>query len=214
MAVSSPAPTPPPRLLFSLFSSTDPIPPLPLHLLLPQTQPPPIPTPAPTPPPSPPFFIFSSTGPTPLSPSPRTGPPPQCPLPPNRNTQANALATPGANYPLVMGSQHPSPNVKNFPRFEPQIWPEIITSRDAESTCFKGSRSSCDVITFRIFWPNFGRKKITSRDGCFLPKLVPESRTSQGQCKPPTDRFATEQQDRKHGLGTHVRNEDQVCETV
>ena len=58
-----------------------------------------------------------------------------------------------------LGSQHPSPNVKNFPRFEPQIWPEIITSRDAESTCFKGSRTSCDVIIFGIFWSNFGRKR-------------------------------------------------------
>ena len=64
-----------------------------------------------------------------------------------------------ANLGGVLGSQHPSPNVKNFPRFEPQIWPEIITSRDAESTCFEGSRTSCDVINFRIFWPNFGRKR-------------------------------------------------------
>ena len=58
-----------------------------------------------------------------------------------------------------MGSQHPSPNVKNFPRFEQQIWPEIITSRDAESTCFKGSRTSRDVINVRIFLPHFGRKR-------------------------------------------------------
>ena len=64
-----------------------------------------------------------------------------------------------------MGSQQQSPNVKTFCTFEPQIWPEIITSRDAESTCFKGSRTSCDVIIFHIFWP----EKITSRDGCFLP---------------------------------------------
>ena len=61
-----------------------------------------------------------------------------------------------------MGSQHPShrsPNVKTFCKFELQIWPEIITSRDAESTCFKGSRTSGDVIGFGIFWPNFGRKR-------------------------------------------------------
>ena len=58
-----------------------------------------------------------------------------------------------------MGSQHPSPNVKTLCNFEPQIWPEIITSRDAESTCFKGSRTSCDVIIFAFFGPNFGRKK-------------------------------------------------------
>ena len=59
----------------------------------------------------------------------------------------------------AMGSQHPSPNVKNFPRFEPQIWPEIITSRDAESTCFKGSRTSCREIIFGIFGANFGQKR-------------------------------------------------------
>ena len=35
-----------------------------------------------------------------------------------------------------MGSQHPSPDVKTFCKFEPQIWLEIITSRDAKSACF------------------------------------------------------------------------------
>ena len=58
-----------------------------------------------------------------------------------------------------LGSQHPSPNVKTLCNFEPQIWPEIITSRDAESTCFKGSRTSCDVIIVGIFGPNFGQKR-------------------------------------------------------
>ena len=67
-----------------------------------------------------------------------------------------------------MGSQHPSPNVKTLCNFEPQIRPEIITSRDAESTCFKGSKTSCDVILFGSFWP----EKITSRDECFLPILA------------------------------------------
>ena len=49
---------------------------------------------------------------------------------------------------------------------KPQIWLEIITSRDAKSTCFKGSRTSHDVIDLGIFkvWP----EKITSRDGYFL----------------------------------------------
>ena len=68
-----------------------------------------------------------------------------------------------------MGSQHPSPNVKTFCNFEPQIWLEIITSRDAKSACFKGSRTSCREIIFGIFWPKFWPEKITSRDGCFLP---------------------------------------------
>ena len=56
---------------------------------------------------------------------------------------------------------------KTFCKFEPQIWLEIITSRDAKSACFKGSRTSCREIIFGIFWP----EKITSRDGCFLPTV-------------------------------------------
>ena len=72
-----------------------------------------------------------------------------------------------------MGSQPPSPNVKTLCSFEPQIWPEILTSRDAESTCFKGSRTSCDVMILGIVGQIFGRKKkITPRDGCFLPIRV------------------------------------------
>ena len=51
----------------------------------------------------------------------------------------------------VVGSQHPSPNVKTLCNFEPQIWPEMITSRDSESTFFEGSRTSCDMISFGIF---------------------------------------------------------------
>ena len=58
-----------------------------------------------------------------------------------------------------MGSQHPSPNVKTLCNFEPQIWLDIITSRDAESACFKLSRTSCREIIFGIFWPNFGQKR-------------------------------------------------------
>ena len=40
-----------------------------------------------------------------------------------------------------MGSQHPSPNVKTLSNFEPQIWPGIIISRDAQSVCFKWGRA-------------------------------------------------------------------------
>ena len=47
--------------------------------------------------------------------------------------------------------QHPSPNMKTLCNFEPQIWPESITSCDAESAYFKGSRTSCDVINSDIF---------------------------------------------------------------
>ena len=58
---------------------------------------------------------------------------------------------------------------KTLCNFEPHIWPESITSRDAESVCFKGSRTSCTVIIFGFFWASFGRKRFTSRDGCILP---------------------------------------------
>ena len=60
--------------------------------------------------------------------------------------------------------------MKNFPLFEPQIWPEIITSRDAESTCFKGSRTSCREIIFLAFLGQIWPEIITSRDAestCF-----------------------------------------------
>ena len=50
-------------------------------------------------------------------------------------------------------------NVKNLCIFEPQIWLEIFTSRDAQSTCFKGSQTSCTEILSGVFWPKFGRKK-------------------------------------------------------
>ena len=59
----------------------------------------------------------------------------------------------------LLGSQHPSPDVKTFCNFETQISLEIITSRDAKSACFKGSRTSCREIIFGIFWPNFGQKR-------------------------------------------------------
>ena len=60
---------------------------------------------------------------------------------------------------LKMGSQHPSPDVKTLCNFEPLIWPEIITSRDAESACFKGSRTSCREIIFGILSQKFGQKR-------------------------------------------------------
>ena len=53
---------------------------------------------------------------------------------------------------IDMGSQHPSPNVKTLCNFEPRFWPEIIISRDAESTCFKGSRTSCEVIILGVYF--------------------------------------------------------------
>ena len=39
------------------------------------------------------------------------------------------------------------------------IWPEMITPRDAESSCFKGSRTSCTVMIFGVLGASSGRKK-------------------------------------------------------
>ena len=64
-----------------------------------------------------------------------------------------------------LGSQHPSPNVKNPLRIRAANWLGIITSRDAKSTCFKGSQTSCTEI---ISGENLAPKKTTSRDGCGL----------------------------------------------
>ena len=61
--------------------------------------------------------------------------------------------------PLTMGSPHPSPNVKNLCNLETQIWPEIITSRDAKSACFKGSQTSCAEIISGVFLPKFVRER-------------------------------------------------------
>ena len=58
-----------------------------------------------------------------------------------------------------MGSQHPSPNAKTLCNFKPKIWLEIITSRDAKSACFKGSRTSCREIILGTFLPIFGQKR-------------------------------------------------------
>ena len=56
--------------------------------------------------------------------------------------------------------------------------PEMITSRDAESACFEGSRTSCDLIIFGIFWAKFWPENMTSRDGCFL-----REENSMDQCR-------------------------------
>ena len=78
--------------------------------------------------------------------------------------------------PDAVGNQHLSLNCRKILcNFEPRLWLEIITSRDAQSACFKGSRTSCDVAifwAFFIFVPFCGPKKIASRDGCFLLMLA------------------------------------------
>ena len=56
--------------------------------------------------------------------------------------------------------------------FEPHSWLAIITSRDAKSACFEGSRKSCDVTISGAFTGNVGLKAIASRDGCFLLGLI------------------------------------------
>ena len=50
-----------------------------------------------------------------------------------------------------LGREHPSANVKTLCNFEPQIWLEIITSRDAKRACFKGSRLLCNMINVVFF---------------------------------------------------------------
>ena len=65
----------------------------------------------------------------------------------------------GAKKKAELGSQHPSPSVKNLCNFETQIWLEIITARDAKSACFKGSQTSCTEVISGFFLPNFGRKR-------------------------------------------------------
>ena len=47
---------------------------------------------------------------------------------------------------------------KTLCNFDPQILPEIITSRYAQSACFKGSRTSCDVIMSGVLGSLFGRE--------------------------------------------------------
>ena len=67
-----------------------------------------------------------------------------------------------------VGSQHPSPNVKNPLRIRAANWLEIITSRDAKSACFQGSQTSCAEVISGIFWPKFGPITSHVMDGCFL----------------------------------------------
>ena len=62
------------------------------------------------------------------------------------------------NFELGLGSQHPSPDVQDPLRVRAAIWLKFITSRDAQSTCFKDSRTSCDVIMFGDLWPFFAGK--------------------------------------------------------
>ena len=72
------------------------------------------------------------------------------------------FALPRRQIPLAemkMGSEHPSLDVKTPCNLEPRILPKIIRSRHAESTCFKGSRTSCDVTMFGFFANIFGQKR-------------------------------------------------------
>ena len=43
---------------------------------------------------------------------------------------------------------------KTLCNFEPQFWLEFITLFDVKSACFKGSRTSCDMINSGIFRGN------------------------------------------------------------
>ena len=73
----------------------------------------------------------------------------------NLSLREEALKSPN------LGSQHPSPNVKTPCSFEPKIWLEIITSRDAKSACFKGSKTSCLKQFSALFSAIFDEGQIT-----------------------------------------------------
>ena len=66
-----------------------------------------------------------------------------------------------------VGSQNPSPDVKTLCILEPQVWPELITSRDVESTCYKGSRTAIASASYRIEKPRIpeNRRKIGKKRG-------------------------------------------------
>ena len=82
---------------------------------------------------------------------------------------------PSGLYQTIMGSQHPSPNVKTLCNFKPNFRTEIITSRAAKNSCFKGSRTPYDVISWKRgrdpHPPNFclTRKTARSTKGQFHP---------------------------------------------
>ena len=56
------------------------------------------------------------------------------------------------NYPV-------SYQTRALSNFEPQSWPETITTRDAKSARLKGPRTSYREIISGISWPNHGLKR-------------------------------------------------------
>ena len=89
-----------------------------------------------------------------------------------------------------MGSQRPSPNVKNPLRIRAENWLEIITSRDAKSACFQGSQTSCTEIISGIFWPKFGQKRSHHVMGCVLLMKIERFEIAERQrnCNPKSPR--------------------------
>ena len=57
-----------------------------------------------------------------------------------------------------LGSQHPSPNVKNPLQILTAKWLEITASRVAKSACFQGSQTSCTEIISGVFGRNLAEK--------------------------------------------------------
>ena len=81
------------------------------------------------------------------------GPPgPEGPESPNRKSRMSQ------KWPFFLGSQHPSPDVKNPREFRAEFWLEIITSRDAKSACSRGSKASCLWQFLALFLGIFCRR--------------------------------------------------------
>ena len=69
----------------------------------------------------------------------------------------------------ILGSQHPSPNVKNLRNFKTRIWLENYYIHVMPKVLvFKGSQTSCTEKKSCMFFAKIWPKKITSRDGCVL----------------------------------------------
>ena len=73
---------------------------------------------------------------------------------------SNPLPPPFLTRPLKNDFyRHFGVSEKNLWNIETQILLEIITSRDARSTCFKGSQTSCTEIISCVFLPKLRRKR-------------------------------------------------------
>ena len=79
-----------------------------------------------------------------------------------QESQRSDVATGNARWPSQTQTQTQrlrcTKNVKNPLRIRAVNWLEILTSRDAKSTCFKAPGRHVQKSFLYIFWPKFGRK--------------------------------------------------------